>query len=81
MAANYIFECNCGECFKTAEAAMRCRKCRYYAPDELRKARNLETGEVLTFNDVFPPPPPLTPAERSEMDDIIAATYAAWEAR
>ena len=59
----YNFECNCGERFNTPERAIQCSKCRYYAPDELRKAHNLETGEVLTFNDVFPPPPPLTPAE------------------
>lgn len=29
----YHFECSCGECYRTVEAARRCRKCWTYAPD------------------------------------------------
>lgn len=30
---SYVYECSCGECYRTVEAARRCRKCWTYAPE------------------------------------------------
>ena len=29
----FIWECSCGELYRTEQAARCCRKCRYYTPD------------------------------------------------
>lgn len=31
--AEYVYECSCGEHYKTVEAAMHCRKCRTYTDE------------------------------------------------
>lgn len=48
MAKGFVFECGCGEIYRTAEQAWGCRKCRDYLLDEDfydRKVTDLRTGQ------------------------------------
>ena len=50
-SSDFPWECACGERFRLAIKAIRCRKCRVYVPDASPIALNLETGEKLTVLD------------------------------
>jgi uncharacterized protein (UPF0179 family) len=50
-SSDFPWECACGERFRLAIKAIRCRKCRVYVPDASPVALNLETGEELTVLD------------------------------
>ena len=44
----FVWECSCGELFRTADAARTCRKCRYYAPERAGE-QPTNTLEVYAF--------------------------------
>jgi len=46
-SSDFPWECACGERFRLAIKAIRCRKCRVYVPDASPVALNLQTGEDL----------------------------------
>lgn len=73
-SATPVWECACGELFNQAIHAIRCRKCRVYAPTSERYAWNLETEEKLTREDIFPTPEP-TPEQLAYQARMMAILF------